>query len=66
MVLTALSAGGLFAVPAVRRTFNDYPDRIAPLILVAAGYATTLVPWTAIAAAKPHVSIRAPRAGETI
>lgn len=44
---------GMVAVEGGRRTrsgelFNDLPDRISdPLILVAAGYATTVVPWAA-------------------
>jgi len=42
---------GMVAVEGGKSTpsgelFNDIPDRIAdPLILVAAGYATTIVPW---------------------
>jgi phosphatidylglycerophosphate synthase len=44
---------GMVAVEGGKSTpsgelFNDVPDRIAdPLILVAAGYATTVVPWAA-------------------
>lgn len=46
---------GLVAVEGGRATksgelFNDIPDRIAdPLIIVAAGYATVLMPWAAAA-----------------
>ncbi len=45
---------GMVAVEGGKSTpsgelFNDIPDRIAdPLILIAAGYATTVVPWAGI------------------